>query len=72
MSERQGIAYIGVGSNIEPESNILRALDLLKQCERVAASSTFYRTPAIGRAEQPDYLNGVWRIETAVRRALAE
>jgi 2-amino-4-hydroxy-6-hydroxymethyldihydropteridine diphosphokinase len=30
----------------------------------VTATSTFYRTPAIGRPGQPDYLNGVWRIGT--------
>lgn len=64
MTDRSVTMYIGVGSNIEPEANILRALDLLERCSRVTATSTFYRTPAIGRPEQPDYLNGVWRIET--------
>jgi 2-amino-4-hydroxy-6-hydroxymethyldihydropteridine diphosphokinase len=64
MTDRPVTVYIGVGSNIEPEANILRALDLLGRCSRVTATSTFYRTPAIARTEQPDYLNGVWRIET--------
>ena len=60
------VAYIGVGSNIEPEINIVRALDLLRQCSRAVATSTFHRTRAIGPPGQPDYLNGVWRIETTV------
>ncbi len=58
------VAYIGVGSNIEPEANIMRALDLLKKCSRVTGTSTFYRTSPIGPPDQPDYLNGVWRIQT--------
>lgn len=66
MTNRSTIAYIGVGSNIEPEANILDALDLLKEHSCVTATSTFYRTPAIGRPEQPDYLNGIWRIETGL------
>lgn len=66
MAGRVLIACIGVGSNIEPETNVLRALDLLRACCRVLATSTFYRTPAIDRPEQPDYLNGVWRAETTL------
>ncbi len=64
MTHTPAIAYIAVGSNIEPEANVPQALDLLKQYSRVTATSTFYRTPAIGSPDQPDYLNGVWRIET--------
>ena len=64
MTDRPITAYIGVGSNIEPEANIPRALDLLADRCRVTATSTFYRTPAIGRPDQPGYLNGVWRVET--------
>ncbi len=58
-------AYIGVGSNIDPQANIPAALDLLRRRACVTGTSTFYRTPAIDRPDQPDYLNGVWRIETA-------
>jgi 2-amino-4-hydroxy-6-hydroxymethyldihydropteridine diphosphokinase len=64
MRDRLVTAYIGVGSNIEPEVNIAQALELLVDRCRVTATSTFYRTPAIGRPDQPDYLNGVWRVET--------
>ncbi len=58
-------AYIGVGSNIRPETNIPAALNLLRRRVRVTGTSTFYRTPAVDRPDQPDYRNGVWRIETA-------
>lgn len=57
-------AYIGVGANISPEANIEAALTLLAVAVRPIALSTFYRTQAEGRPEQPDYLNGVVAIET--------
>jgi len=60
------LAYIAVASNIDPRTNILQALDLLMERVRVAATSTFYQTPAINRPEQPAYLDGVWQIETPV------
>ena len=62
-------AFVGVGSNIEPESNIASALQLLKQRVTVVASSTFYRTRAIGGGDQADFINGVWRIETTLAAA---
>jgi 2-amino-4-hydroxy-6-hydroxymethyldihydropteridine diphosphokinase len=57
-------AYIAIGSNIEPERNVESALRAM--CERltVDAVSTFYRTPALGRPGQPDYLNGAVRVRT--------
>ena len=51
--------YVSIGSNIEPEKNILAALRSLKEVLFVTGISSFYRTAAIGRAEQPPYLNGV-------------
>jgi len=53
-----------LGSNIEPTANTLAAVTLLQQFVRLAAVSTFYWTPPIGRPEQPDYLNGVLLVET--------
>ena len=57
-------AYIGIGSNISPEANIKAAIRLLACRVRLVGFSTFYRTPAEGRPEQPDYINGVVVIET--------
>ena len=58
------VAYIAVGSNIQPEANIPAALDKLMSCVRVTASSTFYHTAALQRPGGPEFLNGVWQIET--------
>ncbi len=63
-SPRWSVAFVAVGSNIEPQENITAALRALKETLRVRASSTFYRTEALGRRNQPDFVNGVWRIET--------
>jgi 2-amino-4-hydroxy-6-hydroxymethyldihydropteridine diphosphokinase len=57
-------AFIGVGSNIGPEDNIREALRQLAQSTRLVSISTFYREPAIGRPEEPDFYNGVVAIET--------
>jgi 2-amino-4-hydroxy-6-hydroxymethyldihydropteridine diphosphokinase len=69
-------AYVGVGSNVDPERNILLALELLRRRATVSAVSTFFRTPPagtppagtppVGGGEQPPYLNGVWRITLRV------
>lgn len=61
------VVFVSVGANIEPEANIQRGLRLLSRSVPLAAISTFYRTPAIDRPEQPDYLNGVVRLETGLR-----
>jgi 2-amino-4-hydroxy-6-hydroxymethyldihydropteridine diphosphokinase len=52
-------AFIGVGSNIEPERFIPKALELLAAEAPLIGISTFYRTAPIGRPEQDWYLNGV-------------
>jgi len=54
---------VGVGSNIDPEENIAEGLLLLGRRIRILAVSPFYVTAAIGRPEQPDYLNGVVLVE---------
>ncbi len=59
-------AYISVAGNIDPERNILAALKALNAVAPVEAISTFYRTQALGRPEQPDYLNGVVAIRTGL------
>ncbi len=56
--------YVAVGSNIDPEANIPRALKSLSRLVKITGLSTFYRTPAIDRPDQPNYLNGVVRIES--------
>ncbi len=59
-------AFIAVGSNIEPERNVPRALECLMRRVEVTGVSTLYRTAALGRPEQAPFINGVWRIKTAI------
>jgi 2-amino-4-hydroxy-6-hydroxymethyldihydropteridine diphosphokinase len=56
--------YIGLGSNISPEANIARALELLSREVRLGALSTFYRTEPVGPAGQPPFVNGVAQVST--------
>lgn len=58
--------FIAVGSNIEPEANVLAALELLQQHVRVIGVSTLYRTAPVGRPDQAAFINGVWRVATAM------
>ena len=58
------IAYVGVGSNLDPEVHVTKALRILSQVVHIVGISEFYRTPAVDRPSQPDYLNGMLRIET--------
>ena len=57
-------AFIGIGSNIDPEKNIRQALRQLAQAVPLTAISTFYREPAIERPDEPAFYNGVVAIET--------
>ena len=59
-------AYISLGSNIEPELNMLRAVQSLSRLVRVIGISTVYLTPPVGGMYQPDFLNCVIRVETDI------
>lgn len=58
--------FIGVGSNVNPEENVRRALHMLGREVRIVATSTFYSTQAEGRASQPPFYNGVVEVETDI------
>ena len=62
-------AFIGVGSNINPEENVRGALRLLGQQVRIAGVSTVYRTRALDRPGQPQFYNCVVGIETEIPAA---
>ncbi len=55
---------IGVGSNIDPEMNVMRALECLDERIRITGTSTVYRTVPLGRSDQPPFLNCVWTAST--------
>ena len=58
------IAYISVGSNIDAEKNIEKALIFLNEHVKISGISTFYRNRPLGVQDQNDYINGVLRIVT--------
>jgi len=62
-------AYLGLGSNLEqPARQLSRALEALAALPRssLACVSTVYRSAAVGPGSQPDYLNAVAGLDTAL------
>jgi len=62
-------AYIGIGSNIEaPLSRVRAALDALAglNATRLVAHSSLYRSSPMGPQDQPDYVNAVAALDTAL------
>ena len=60
-------AYIALGGNQGPVRETLeRAIEALSRLPetRLARRSAFYRTPAWGLADQPDFINAVVQLET--------
>ncbi len=59
-------AFIAVGSNIEPEENVRKAIRELASQVRIIGISTAYLTEPEGRPEQPLFYNLVVEIETNI------
>lgn len=57
-------AFIGVGSNIDPQINIEKALGLIMEYVDVTGISLFYKTKPLFDRKINDFLNGVWQIKT--------
>jgi 2-amino-4-hydroxy-6-hydroxymethyldihydropteridine diphosphokinase len=68
MDNDEETVYIGVGSNINPKKNIIKALNLLQKQSEVAVAgiSSFYSTVPINRVDQDNFLNGIFEIRTTV------
>jgi 2-amino-4-hydroxy-6-hydroxymethyldihydropteridine diphosphokinase len=58
------LAYLSLGSNIEPEHNLPEAVAQLARFGRVKAASSVWQTAAIGFVDQPDFLNAAVLLET--------
>jgi 2-amino-4-hydroxy-6-hydroxymethyldihydropteridine diphosphokinase len=59
------LTYIALGSNLEqPLLQVTQAITALKTLGNLQAQSPWYRSQAIGPADQPDYINGVVALET--------
>ncbi len=62
-------AFIGLGSNLEdPHSQLQRAFAELDRLPgtRLVARSSLYRSAPLGYADQPEFVNAVAKIETAL------
>ena len=57
---------ISVGSNIDPEENINRALRILSTDVLVVQVSKLIKTVPIGITHQADFMNGAVKIETSM------
>jgi 2-amino-4-hydroxy-6-hydroxymethyldihydropteridine diphosphokinase len=71
------VAYVGIGSNLaDPRAQVLDALEELDRLPhtRVVKKSSLYRSAPLGYAAQPDFVNAVAQLETALpaERLLAE
>jgi 2-amino-4-hydroxy-6-hydroxymethyldihydropteridine diphosphokinase len=50
------LAYLSLGSNIQPEENLVRAVGLLQQYGQIETLSNVWESKSVG-AEGPNYLN---------------
>ncbi|HUV96823.1 MAG TPA: 2-amino-4-hydroxy-6-hydroxymethyldihydropteridine diphosphokinase [Acidobacteriaceae bacterium] len=63
----EATAYIALGSNLGDRERTLRsAIAALRQLGTVEATSSFYETAPVGIVEQPDFLNAVVALRTAL------
>lgn len=60
------IAYVSLGSNVEPEKNLDYGLRRLRDASAVLAVSSVYQTPPFGYLDQPDFLNVTVKVETSL------
>lgn len=60
------LAFIGIGSNIDPYRHIERALDCFAKEHRLIRSSSLTVTAPLGFAEQPDFVNSAALVETVL------
>jgi 2-amino-4-hydroxy-6-hydroxymethyldihydropteridine diphosphokinase len=63
------VAYIGIGSNLDqPQAQVESALQELARLPRtrLSARSSLYRSAPLGYAAQPDFINAVAEVDTAL------
>lgn len=60
------LAFISLGSNIDPAVHLPEALARLGSIGRVLRVSAAYRNPAIGPQPQPDFVNAAALVETSL------
>lgn len=63
------LAYLSLGSNIEPKRHLPAALELLAAHGRLLAHSAAYETPPVGNPQDPPFLNAAAVLETPLSAA---
>ncbi|MDQ7024738.1 MAG: 2-amino-4-hydroxy-6-hydroxymethyldihydropteridine diphosphokinase [Anaerolineae bacterium] len=58
------VAYIGIGSNHEAETNLKKGVDLLREQANVITVSPVYESASVNNDDAASYLNAVMAIET--------
>ncbi|MFQ5945307.1 MAG: 2-amino-4-hydroxy-6-hydroxymethyldihydropteridine diphosphokinase [Anaerolineae bacterium] len=59
-------AYLSLGSNIDKEHNLARAVELLVERVSVASVSSVYETQPVGTTPQESFLNAAVLVETTM------
>ena len=60
---------IGIGSNLEAETNIPKMLEILKTHVEIVKVSSMLKTKPIGITDQPDFTNGAVKITTDLNQS---
>ena len=60
------VAYLSLGSNIDPVENLRAAVEQLAAQTKVIAVSSVWETKPVGLADQPNFLNAAAIIETSL------
>jgi putative transposase len=66
--ETTNTCIIGIGSNIDAETNISKMLEILKSHVEIIKVSSFIKTKPIGIENQPEFTNGAVKIKANLNR----
>jgi 2-amino-4-hydroxy-6-hydroxymethyldihydropteridine diphosphokinase len=62
----ESIAWLVLGSNIEPELHLALAVDLLSRRSSLLAASSVWQSPPADGSDQPEFLNAAVMLKTAL------
>ncbi len=63
------LAYLSLGSNIDPEDNLRLAVEMLTTRSKLLTVSSVWETQPVGMTGQPNFLNAAALIETKLTAA---
>ncbi len=63
-NSEEHLVYIGIGSNINPRTNIIQALQILSQFAIIENVSNVWETSPVGSTDTPNFFNAVVLIRT--------